>query len=189
MKAEILAGLDESIAVKQRVKEQADAIVQVVEAAVRVYRGGGKLVFLGNGGSAADAQHLAAELVGKFLLHRAALPALALHTNTSILTAVGNDLSYDEVFSRQVEALVTEKDLVFGISTSGNSPNVLRGLQAAKEKGATTVGMTGGGGGKLAAMADLVIAVPSTSTPRIQEAHITIGHLICEMIEKSLFGS
>ncbi len=140
----------------------------------------------GNGGSAADAQHIAGELVGKLLLERQALPAIALSTNTSILTALANDYGYETVFSRQVEALVDENDVVIGISTSGNSPSVTEAIKAAIAKGAKTAGLTGGSGGTLAEVADLVIIVPSEVTPRIQEAHITIGHIICEMVEKEL---
>jgi len=150
------------------------------------YRAGGKVVLCGNGGSAADAQHIAAELVGRFLLERRALPALALTTNTSSLTAIANDKNYEDVFRRQVEALVDGKDVVIGISTSGNSANVIKAMEEAKKKGARTIALTGRGGSKLAEAADLTITVPSDSTPRIQEAHITIGHIICELVEKEI---
>jgi len=128
-------------------------------------------------------------LVGRFKLERRALPAVALTTNTSVLTAVANDYGYETTFSRQVEALVGEKDVVVGLSTSGNSPNVIEAIKAAKIKGAKTIGLTGGNGGQLAEEADLVIRVPSDSTPRIQEAHITIGHIVCELVERELFGT
>ena len=148
---------------------------------------GGKIVFMGNGGSASDAQHLAAELIGRFKKNRKACAALALNTNTSILTAVGNDYGYDEVFSRQVEALVTSKDVVFGISTSGKSKNVINAVNAAKALGAKTVGFLGQDGGLLKPLVDIDFTVNSKDTPRIQEMHILAGHIICEIIETSLY--
>jgi D-sedoheptulose 7-phosphate isomerase len=148
---------------------------------------GGKIVFMGNGGSAADAQHLAAELVGRFKKNRKALPALALNVNTSILTAIGNDYGYDNVFSRQVEALVTSKDVVFGISTSGKSKNVINAINAAKTIGAKTVGFLGQDGGLLKSLVDINFTINSKDTPRIQEMHILAGHIICEIIETSLY--
>jgi D-sedoheptulose 7-phosphate isomerase len=190
MRNEIIGKLEESIRVKRAVAEnktaEIEALVNMIIASIRA---GGKVVLCGNGGSAADAQHIAGEMVGKFLLERQALPAIALNTNTSIITALANDYGYETVFSRQVEALVNESDIVIGISTSGNSPSVIEAIKAAKAKGAKTAGMTGGSGGKLAEAADLVITVPSQVTPRIQETHITIGHIICEMVEKELAGS
>lgn len=146
--------------------------------------GGGKILFLGNGGSAADAQHLAAEFVGRFVKERRALPALALTTDTSILTAVSNDYGYDRVFARQVEALANPGDVVVGITTSGNSPNVVEALTAARQQGAVTVGLTGEGGGKIAGQCDICIKVPSRHTARIQEAHILIGHIVCAAIDE-----
>lgn len=183
--------------IAQRLKESASILKAIAESGageielaaqliINAYKNGGKVVLLGNGGSAADAQHLAGELVGKFMLKRQAFPAIALTTNSSILTAVANDWSYDTVFSRQVEALVTEKDVIIGISTSGNSPNVIEAIKLGKKKGARTIALTGGDGGKLADAADLVLSVPSDITPRIQEAHITIGHIICELVEREL---
>ena len=151
------------------------------------YRNGGKLILFGNGGSAADAQHLAGEMVGRFLKERAALPAIALNTNTSILTALGNDYDFDVIFSRQLEAWVKRDDVVIGISTSGNSPNVLKGVETANSQSAQTIGLTGCGGGQLAKIVDLALVVPSDDTPRIQEAHITIGHILCDIVEKTLF--
>lgn len=145
---------------------------------------GGKVLWMGNGGSAADSQHLAAELVGRFQTERKGLASIALTTDTSILTSVGNDYGYEHIFSRQVEALCNDKDLLIGITTSGNSANVLRAIEAGKTLGATTVAMTGEGGGKLAAMCDLTIAVPSRITARVQEAHILIGHIICELVDE-----
>lgn len=145
---------------------------------------GNTIFFLGNGGSAADCQHLAAEFVGRFKKERKALPAVALTIDTSILTAIGNDYGFDEVFVRQVEALIKTGDLVVGISTSGNSINVIRAIQLAKEKGAGTVGLSGRNGGKLKEICDLCITVPSDVTARIQEAHILIGHIVCEMVDE-----
>jgi len=187
--SEIVKGLEESAQIKKAIAEsKIDEIASMVKLIITAYKIGGKVVLFGNGGSAADAQHLAGELVGQFKLNRQALPAIALTTNTSILTAVANDYGYDTVFSRQVEALVNEKDVVIGISTSGNSPNVIEAMKMAKMKGAKTIGLTGGNGGKLAEVADLALIVPSDSTPRIQEAHITIGHIVCELVERELSG-
>jgi D-sedoheptulose 7-phosphate isomerase len=144
---------------------------------------GGKILFMGNGGSAADSQHLAAELVGRFRKERRGLASIALSTDTSILTSVGNDYGFEHVFARQVEALCRPEDVLIGISTSGNSANVLRAIEAGKSIGATTVALTGEGGGKLAALCDLTLAVPSRVTARVQEAHILIGHILCELID------
>ena len=149
---------------------------------------GGKLILFGNGGSAADAQHLAAEFVGQFHHVRKGLPALALTVNTSVLTAVSNDFSYEDVFARQVEALVTAKDVVIGISTGGSSANVVRGIERAQQQGAKTIGLLGKSGGLLAKMVDLPLVVPSNSTQRIQEAHITVGHILCTLVEHALCG-
>jgi len=184
---QIAARLRESAKLKEAIaNNNIDEIRSIAELMINAYRNGGKVVLFGNGGSAADAQHIAAELVGKFALKRQAFPAIALNTNTSILTAVGNDYGYDLVFSRQVEAMVSRGDVVIGISTSGNSLNVIKAIELAKKKGARTVGLTGGNGGKLAKAAELTLTVPSDSTPRIQEAHITIGHIVCEIVEKEL---
>jgi len=190
MRREIAKRLQESAQIKTAIaKSKISEIERMVDFIITAYKAGGKVVLFGNGGSAADAQHIAGELVGKFKLNRQALPAIALTTNTSILTAVANDYGYETVFSRQVEALVNEKDVVIGISTSGNSPNVIEAIKTAKMKGAKTIGLTGGNGGKLAEVADLVLMVPSDSTPRIQEAHITIGHIVCELVERELSGT
>ena len=187
IRREITKRLEESAQVKRAIAESnISEIEHIVNLIITAYKTGGKVVLFGNGGSAADAQHLAGELVGKFMLERQALPAIALTTNTSTLTAMANDRGYETVFSRQVEALVNEKDVVIGISTSGNSPNVIEAMKAAKIKGAKTIGLTGSNGGKLAEVADLVLTVPSDSTPRIQEAHITIGHVVCELVEREL---
>lgn len=191
MEASRVAGaLKESAGVKLNIAENSELLektVKVAEAIVESLRKGGKLVVFGNGGSAADAQHIACELTGRYLKERESLPAIALTTNTSCLTAIANDYSYDLVFSRQVQGLVTEKDTVIGISTSGMSKNVVLGLKAAKERGAFTVAFTGASGGDVCMYADECISVPSRSTPRIQEAHITIGHIICQLVEESMF--
>ncbi|MDZ4098256.1 MAG: D-sedoheptulose 7-phosphate isomerase [Methylophilaceae bacterium] len=144
---------------------------------------GGKILLMGNGGSAADSQHIAAEIVGRYKKERRGLPAIALTTDTSILTSVGNDYGYDYIFARQIEALCSPQDLVIGLTTSGNSANVVRAIETAKEIGAVTVGMTGGTGGKLAALCDFNLIMPSSDTPRIQEAHIFIGHSLCDLLE------
>ena len=146
-------------------------------------KNGGKILIMGNGGSAADSQHIAAEIVGRFKKERKGMPAIALTTDTSILTSVGNDFGYDYIFARQVEALCRPEDLVIGITTSGNSANVVRAMEAAKEIGATTVGLTGGMGGKLSNLCDFNLVMPSSVTARIQEAHIFVGHCLCEILE------
>lgn len=164
-------------------------IAAVVLDTVEAIRKGGKLLLFGNGGSAADAQHLAAEFVNRFLLDRQALPAIALSTDSSILTSVSNDRDFSQIFQRQIEALGRKGDIAFGISTSGNSSNVLKGIEAARALGMKTVGLTGGKGGKLAGIVDHALVVPSRSTPRIQEVHITVGHAICHLVEAQLFPS
>ena len=161
-----------------------DLVDETAQVCIRALVSGGKLILFGNGGSAADAQHIAAELVGRYLRERRALPAVALTTNTSNLTAIANDYSYDEVFSRQVEALGNRGDVAIGISTSGNSKNIVRGITAAKMKSMTTIGITGGTGGELRDLTDYCLCVPSSCTPRIQEAHIWLGHTLCEIIEQ-----
>lgn len=178
----------ESVAVKEAILENEDLldlVQEVGEVCVHSLKEGGKLLFLGNGGSAADAQHLAAELVGRYLRERRPLSAVALTTNSSCLTSVGNDYSYEEIFSRQIEAFGNKGDVAIGISTSGNSPNVVRALQAAKGKGMITVAMTGWTGGELKGLAEYCLCIPSTQTPRIQEGHILIGHVLCEIIEEN----
>jgi len=183
----ILAQLDESIRVKESLKKSAPLIEKAARKIIERINAGGKVVLFGNGGSAADAQHMAAELVGKFNIQRKAIPAIALTTNTSILTAIANDLGYELTFSRQVEALVNNQDVVIGISTSGRSKNVIEAILEAKKRGAVTIALTGADGGDLASIADITINVPSTSTPRIQEAHITICHILCDIVESSLY--
>lgn len=178
-----------SIEVKtELLKQNVDIIIHLSKLVTEALRAGNKLVLFGNGGSAADAQHIAAELVNRFLFDREALAALALTTDTSSLTAVGNDSAFDQVFSRQVQALVQRGDVVVGISTSGNSPNVINGVIAAKEKGAVTVGFTGLSGGKLKDVVDICCRAPSDATPRIQEAQLTIWHALCEVVEQEMFG-
>lgn len=185
----VVRAILESVEVKTELaKRQGSIITQVAGLLVGTFRLGGKVVFFGNGGSAADAQHVAGELVGRFLMKREALPAIALTTDTSILTSIGNDVSFDDVFARQVHALVQPGDVAVGISTSGTSINVINGLIAARQRRGTTVGFTGRSGGKLRDVADHVLCVPSDSTPRIQEAHITAWHAICEVVERELFG-
>lgn len=182
--------LRESVKVKEALCRQAlelEKIEKVSSAIVGAIKKGRKVILFGNGGSAADAQHIACELAGRFKKERRGLPAISLTTNTSALTAIANDYSYDEVFSRQVDGIVNKGDVVIGISTSGNSVNIIRGVKAAREKGALTVGLTGATGGKLDRIVDICIKVPSNDTPRIQEAHITIGHIICQLVEEGLF--
>ena len=183
MKINLDREIDENVAVISKIKSQSDLIHSIGIAASKIIRNGGKIILFGNGGSAADAQHIAAELVGKFQTVEKALHAIALTTNTSILTAIGNDFSFDQVFSRQIDAIATSKDFVIGITTSGRSMNVIRALQSAKEKGAITCALTGGDGGKIIEVADSSVIIPSTSTQRIQEGHILVGHLICLVIK------
>ena len=163
-------------------------IEAVAKKCVDVYKNSKKTLLAGNGGSAADAQHIAAELVGRYGFDRPSIPSLALTTDTSNLTAIGNDYGYDKVFSRQVEGMAQEGDLFIGISTSGNSLNVINAFNSAKEKGVTTVALVGRDGGEMAKIADFALIVPSNATPRIQESHILIGHILCDIIEKELFG-
>src|SRR5205809_79555 len=162
------------------------AIFEAAGLIIMCLRAGGKLLFFGNGGSAADAQHLAAEFVGRFVLERAGLPAIALTTDSSILTAVGNDYGFDQIFARQVQALGRAGDVAVAISTSGNSSNVLEGVKAAKNERLKTVGLCGRDGGALAKQADVAITIASTSTARIQECHIAVGHLLCELVDEDL---
>jgi len=163
------------------------ALARVSQMLVDALRNGNKLMVFGNGGSAADAQHIAAEFVGRFAFNRPALPALALSVNSSCVTAIGNDYGFDLVFSRQVEALARRGDVAVGISTSGNSPNVIRGLEAAGRMGVHTVGFAGAGGGKLKETADFCLCAPSEETPRIQECHILMGHILSEIAEREIF--
>jgi D-sedoheptulose 7-phosphate isomerase len=185
-----VARIRDCAAVMQSLLESAaylSAVVKVADAMTKSLRSGNKILFFGNGGSAADAQHLAAELSGRFLKERKSLSGWALTTNTSVLTAIGNDYSFDEVFARQVQGIGSAGDVAFALTTSGNSANVLRAVNIAREKNLVTVGLTGKTGGKLRSAVDHCICIPSEQTPRIQEAHILTGHILCELIEESLF--
>lgn len=191
MKNYIINQINDSAATKKAIVENdalVNLLVEVAQACVEVYRKGKKILIAGNGGSAADAQHFAAELVGRYGFDRPSLPSIALTTDSSNLTAIGNDYGYEYVFSRQLEGLGQEGDLFIGISTSGNSQNVINAFTAAKDRGVTTVALVGRDGGKMAAMADYAIVVPSNATPRIQESHLLIEHMICDIIEKEIFG-
>lgn len=158
--------------------------IQLLGERLRVcLQNGGKILLMGNGGSAADCQHIAAEIVGRYKRERKGLPAIALTTDSSILTSVGNDYGFEHIFARQVEALCNDGDIVIGISTSGNSANIVAGIESARSLNAYTVGLTGQGGGRLADLCDVTLAMPSTDTPRVQEAHILIGHILCELLE------
>ena len=188
----IIKRLKESGDMKNKIAEDPElmsVIIKIAEIIIEAYRNGKKVILFGNGGSAADAQHITAELVGKYYLDRDPLPAVALTTNTSSLTAIGNGYSLDIVFTRQLKALGQKGDVVIGISTSGNSENVIQAFKVAREMGLITVGFTGKSGGKLRSVADHCLCIPSDDTPRIQEGHITIGHIICEIVERELFCS
>jgi D-sedoheptulose 7-phosphate isomerase len=181
--------LKESIETKNQVlKSLVPQIEKAAQIMIDALKAGNKIMFFGNGGSAADSQHLAAELIGRYRKERKSLPAVALTTDTSILTAVGNDYGFDIIFSRQIEGLARPGDVAFGISTSGNSSNVIKGMEKAKENKCRTIGLLGCGGGKIAKSVDAAIIVPSQITPRIQENHITIGHILCQLIEQEIFG-
>lgn len=186
----ILQRLDESAAT---IKQVSHKLVPQIESAARLVitslRSGGKVLICGNGGSAADAQHLAAELVGRLRLERSAIPAIALTVDTSILTAISNDYQFELVFVRQIEALGRKGDVLLALSTSGNSPNIIKAVEYAHVAGLHSIGLTGGDGGRLAAKADLSLIVPSDNVQHIQEAHITIGHILCELVESSLYGN
>lgn len=184
---ESLAG---SLAAQENfVAQSRETLVTAVEWVVSCFEGGGKLLLFGNGGSAADAQHLAAEFVNRFLIDRRPLPALALTTDTSILTSVGNDFSYDDIFAKQIRALGKKEDLALGISTSGNSANVIAAFAEAKKIGMKTMALTGCNGGRIRGHVDLLLNVPSTHTPHIQETHLWIEHMICQLTDEKMFGS
>ncbi|MDW8133836.1 MAG: D-sedoheptulose 7-phosphate isomerase [Bacteroidia bacterium] len=191
MRERIRTSLESALQVKQKLLESNEIvslIMKVAEEIVKVFRQGGRVYFCGNGGSAADAQHLAAELTGRYYKDRPPLPAEALHVNTSFLTAVANDYSYEETFARLLRGWGKPGDLLWAMSTSGNSPNILRAIEVAKEMGIITVGLTGESGGKMVGKCDYIIRVPSSDTPRIQEAHMVIGHTVCQLVEEALFG-
>lgn len=184
--ATIKAIWDEHIAVAQSLHQLAGDVAKAVDLIVQSLASGGLLLVAGNGGSAADAQHIVAELTGRFLKERAPFRAMALHANTSALTAIGNDYGFDLVFAREVQAHGRPGDVLLGISTSGNSPNVLRAIDVARERGLVVIGLTGASGGKMRSRCDVCLCVPSAATPRIQEMHITIGHTMCELLEARL---
>jgi D-sedoheptulose 7-phosphate isomerase len=169
------------------VNENLLRIVRIVEAITEALKGEKKILIFGNGGSAADAQHLAAEFINRFTIERPPLPAIALSTDTSVITSIANDYDFSDVFAKQIRAIGHEGDIAWGISTSGSSPNVVKALEAAKKRGMTTIALTGRDGGKMAGIADYHLNVSSNSVPRIQEVHITVGHVICEMIDYKLF--
>jgi D-sedoheptulose 7-phosphate isomerase len=181
-----------SIAVKQNILSDEDMLKKiglVVDAIVGAFKEGRRVYFAGNGGSAADAQHLAAEFSGRFYTDRLALPAEALHCNTSYLTAVANDYSYEEIYARLIQGIAHPGDVLIGLSTSGNSSNIIKAFEAARVKKVITIGFTGQTGGKLQMLSDYLFNVPSTDTPRIQESHILLGHIVCELVEKEYFKS
>lgn len=185
MKEIIEKEIKESISVKEKLIENSlNDIERATELILNALNNGGKVIIFGNGGSAADSQHIAGELIGRFRKERESIPAIALSTDTSILTSIGNDYGFEKVFSRQIEGIAIKGDVAIGISTSGNSENVLLGLKKAKEKNLKTIALTGGTGGKIREIADVVICVSATTSARIQEAHITIGHIICGLVEE-----
>ncbi len=171
---------------------QDEKIIAVVDDCINLivdaFKNGNKVLFCGNGGSAADAQHLAAEFSGRFYIDRPALPAEALHCNTSYLTAVANDYSYDMIYARLLQGIGNKADVLIGLSTSGNSNNIIKAFEVAKQKGMITIGFTGAGGGAMKALSDHLLNVPSMDTPRIQECHMLLGHIICQLVEEKLFG-
>ena len=178
----------ESVEVKNRfLKENLSKLIEVVKLIAQAFEAGNKIFFFGNGGSAADAQHLAAEFVNRYVIDRPSLPAIALTTDSSILTSIANDMAFTEIFARQLRGLGREGDVAIGITTSGTSPNIIKAFEVAREMGIKTVALTGNDGGVAAKVADYCLVVSSTSTPRIQEAHILIGHVLCEMVEHQLF--
>ncbi len=192
MSDQIKSLLQASIDVK--VKVLANEVLQetlsnCITAIVAAFKNGNKVLFCGNGGSAADAQHLAAEFSGRFYIDREALPAEALHVNTSYMTAVANDYSYDVVYSRMIQGIGKKGDVLIGLSTSGNSVNIIKAFETARQKGMVTIGFTGATGGKMKPLCDFLLNVPSEDTPRIQESHILLGHIICQLVEAQYFGS
>jgi D-sedoheptulose 7-phosphate isomerase len=190
MKSKIQDIISESLAVKGEVLKDGrllGLVGDLVNLITERFRQGKHLYFCGNGGSAADAQHLAAEFSGRFYINRDALPSEALHCNTSYLTAVANDFSYELIYSRLIKGIGKPGDILIGLSTSGNSENIVKAFDTAREKGITTIGMTGEGGGKMAPLSDYLVCIPSKNTPRIQEAHMLLGHIICQLVEEQYF--
>jgi len=182
--------IQQSIDVKEQMMHDEallETIQSVCQEAIKGYQNGKKILIAGNGGSAADAQHIAAELVARFYFDRPALAAIALTTDSSILTAIGNDYGFESLFSRQIQAHAQEGDIFIALSTSGNSPNIVRAIESAKERGVIVVGLTGGKESKMDGLCDYLIKVPSTDTPRIQEAHIMVGHIFCQIVEEKMF--
>ena len=181
--------LQDHLSLFQKIESELSAPITLLsERLIETFRIGNKLLVMGNGGSAADAQHFAAEIVSRFRMERPGLPAISLSTDTSIITAIGNDYGFERIFSRQVEALAAPGDAVIGISTSGNSPNVLKALEVARQAGCTTIGLLGKDGGSIKAVCDIPLIIPSNDTPRVQEGHITVIHILCDLIEQGLFG-
>jgi len=190
MKESIIQAFEESARIKVKfARENADKIVDVVQLIAQAFREGRKVILFGNGGSAMDASHIAAEFMNRFLIERPPLPAIALNSDTALLTCISNDYDFSQVFSKQLSALGHEGDVVIGISTSGNSQNVIKAFEVAKKNGMKTVALTGGTGGKMAGLADYAFIIPTKVTPRIQEAHITLGHTICQLVDEELFGA
>jgi D-sedoheptulose 7-phosphate isomerase len=184
----IIKRFKESGELKTRfLKENMPKLLEAIKIVSNAFEMGNRLFLFGNGGSAADAQHIAAEFVNRYVMERPPLPAIALTTDTSILTSISNDFSFQDVFAKQLKALGREDDVAFGISTSGNSPNMIKALEVAKDMKMKTIALTGNDGGAMAKIADISLIVPSSSTPRIQEVHILVGHILCEMVEHSLF--
>jgi D-sedoheptulose 7-phosphate isomerase len=190
MKDAITQAFDESIRVKQAfLRDNLDTLTHVINAIVAVFKSGNKLLLFGNGGSAADAQHIAAEFTNRFLIERPPLPALALTTDTSALTAIGNDYDYSQIFVKQLQALGKPGDIALAISTSGNSPNVLAAIETCQQLNISTIGLTGGNGGKMVDQVDYLLRVSEgKNSPRIQETHILVGHVICDIVDQTLFA-
>lgn len=190
MKDTISKIFEESAQLKVKfARENVDKIIEVVQLIAQAFREGKKVLLFGNGGSATDASHIAAEFVNRYLLERPPLPAIALNTDPAVLTSISNDYDYSQIFSKQLAALGNEGDVVIGISTSGNSPNVIKAIDVAKKNGMRTIVLTGGAGGKMANMADYTFIVPTKVTARVQEIHITLGHAICQLVDEELFGN
>jgi D-sedoheptulose 7-phosphate isomerase len=191
MNDKILQIIGESIAAKNKVlsdERLLKVVADIIQTVVTALHNGNRIYFCGNGGSAADAQHLAAEFSGRFYLDRDALPAEALHCNTSYLTAVANDYSYDVIYARLIKGIANKGDILFGLSTSGNSGNIVKAFETARDKGVVTIGFTGESGGKMKPLSDFLINVPSGNTPRIQEVHMLLGHIICQLVEEQYFS-
>jgi D-sedoheptulose 7-phosphate isomerase len=183
----VRANIERSIELHARLMSEClETIATGADALIAAYQSGHKALFFGNGGSAADAQHLAAEFLGRYLREREPMPAIALHTNSSAVTAIGNDYGYDQVFARQLQALAAPGDVAVAISTSGNSPSVIEAVRCARSMGVLTLGLTGASGGQLRGLVDVLVAVPSEETPRIQECHILIGHAMCDVVERAV---